>query len=85
MVWMYHAGSAERSGGHTHMHAHTDMYTLIRTTGIRHWFVCVYHWNLELALDRTRWEEAKNLNNVAEEVTTRRLAHGSWMLLLPMV
>lgn len=36
---MYHAGSAEQSGGHTHTHAHTDMYTLIRTTGIRHWLV----------------------------------------------
>lgn len=39
MVRMYHAGSAEQSGGRTHMHAHTDMYTLIRTTGIRHWLV----------------------------------------------
>lgn len=32
------------------MHAHTDMYTLIRTTGIRHWLVCVSRWNLDWLL-----------------------------------
>lgn len=85
MAWMYHAGSAEQSGGHTHMHAHTDMYTLTRTTGIRHWLFCVYCWNLELALDRTRREEAKKLKNVEEEVATRRSAHGSWIISLPKV
>lgn len=67
------------------MHAHTDMYTLIRTTGIRHWLVCVHPWNLELALVWTRREEAKKLKSVAEEVAARRPAHGSWMLSLPMV
>ena len=67
------------------MHAHTDMYTLIRTTGIRHWLVCVYHWSLELVLNRTKREEAKKLNSVAKEVATRRPARGSWMLSLPMV
>jgi hypothetical protein len=34
---MYHAGPAKGSGGHTHMHEHTDVDTLIRTTGTSHW------------------------------------------------
>lgn len=34
---MYHAGPAEKSDGHTHMHAHTDVDTLIHTTEISSW------------------------------------------------
>lgn len=67
------------------MHAHTNMYTLTRTTGIRHWLFCVYRWNLEQALDWTRREGAKKLKNMAEEAATRRPAHGSWILSLPTV
>lgn len=34
---MYHAGPAEKSDGHTHTRAHTDVDTLTRTTEISSW------------------------------------------------
>lgn len=58
---MNHARPAEKSDGGTHMHAHTDVYTLTRTTGISHWLSLLVYiveiWGL--AVNGSRWKEDK--------------------------
>lgn len=83
---MYHAGPAKKSDGRTHMHAHTDVYTLTRTTGISHWLslpvFIVEIWGL--AVNWSRWKEDKP-KRAAEEAVMGNPAHASWMFHLPIV
>lgn len=78
-MWMYWAGHAKKSGGRTHTHAHTDVYTLIHTTGISHWLgllvFVVEIWGL--AAIWSRWKEDKKLKRVAGEALVGNPAHAS--------
>lgn len=60
-------------GGYTHMQAHTDVYTLTRTTGISHGLSPLVFmagtWGL--AVNWSRWKEDKKLKRTAEEVVMR--------------
>lgn len=75
---MNHARPAEKSDGHTHMHAHTDVYTLTRTTGISHWLSLLIYiveiWGL--AVNWSRWKEDKP-KRAAEEAVMGNLVCAS--------
>ena len=81
MVWVHHAGPAEKSDGHTYTHAHTDGYTLTRTTRISHWL----RWPVSIAemwgfaVNWSRWKEEKPKRAV-EGAVVGNPARASWRL-----
>ena len=81
---MCHAGPAGKSDGHTHMHAHTDVDTLTRTTEISFWLgwpiLLTFGAELSTGADAKKTSQADSTGG-----SNGNPAHVSQMLCLPTV
>ena len=81
---MYHAGPAEKSDGHTHMHAHTDVDTLTRTTEISSWLG--WHILLTFGAELSTGADAQKISQEGSRGgSTGDPVHASQALCLPTV